>query len=122
ARARARELGIARRIRFEGDVIVPWIGSEAMETLAELFAWAGIAAESSKPPWVLDLKGDVAGAAKRILAQPPAARDLAEKRERETLVRRKFDEHLPDDLLRRRHAADELALDAALECVREIAG
>lgn len=120
ARARARELGIGRRILFANDVLVPWMGSEAIETLAELFAWAGLAVDSSRPPWLLDLRGDVAGAARRILASPPSADELAARRERETLVARKFDEHLPTELLRKRHASDGLDLAAALECLKAV--
>ncbi len=118
ARSKARELDVARRLLFEGGILVPWIGSEGIETLGELFAWAGLEVESSRPPWVLDLKGDVPGAARRILARPPSAVELAARRDRESLETRKFDEHLPDELLRRRHAADETALEEAFECLR----
>jgi ATP-dependent Lhr-like helicase len=120
ARARSKQMGMDRRILFEGDVLLPWLGSEGIEALAELFAWAGVGVESSKPPWILDLKGDVRAAAKQILARPPSGAELAAKLERETLATRKFDEHLPDELLRRRHA-EELALDAALDCLRALA-
>lgn len=118
ARAKARELGVEKRILFEGGILVPWIGSEGIGTLGELFAGAGLEVESSRPPWVLDLKGDVAEAARRILARPPSADELAARRERASLETRKFDEFLPDELLRRRHAVDETALEEALESLR----
>jgi len=118
ARATGRELGMDRRVLFEGGILVPWLGSDAMETLAELFAWAGLGADSSRPPWILDLRGDVAEAARRIVRAPPAASELAERRERETLTSKKFDEYLPTELLRKRHAEDELDLAPALEFLR----
>lgn len=120
ARAKASELGIGRTILFEKGVLVPWLGSRAIETLAELFAWAGLDVESTKPPWILDLKGDVPAAARKVLSAPPSAADLASKRDREVLAKHKFDEFLPDELLRARHASDELALDAALRCVAQL--
>lgn len=120
ARARAAELGIGRRILFEQGVLVPWLGSRVIETLAELFAWAGRDVEATKPPWILDLKGDVAAAARKILASPPSPADLSARRERETLAKFKFDEFLPDELLRIRHASDELAMDPAMKVLGQL--
>ncbi len=122
ARQAATASGLATSdvVPLANDVVewFPWAGTAAMRTLQLLFEWADISAELRPRGLSFSLQfcEENRSSLERILRQTPVGLELAQLSHQ--LVRRKWDNFIPESLLQESFAADCLDLPGALRSLR----
>ncbi len=95
-------------------VILPWTGTRAARTLKAMLERAGCEVEFPLFPWIMQVNGGLRSALRQLQDSPPAAADLAASLPLAEIRTHKFDEFLPESLLRARAAEDWLDVNGAL--------
>jgi ATP-dependent Lhr-like helicase len=123
SRKLASQLGLDRALGFdfEGEVVViPWTGTRAMAALFLLFKNAGCN-PSRDGMWVIRLK-DISSLEKlkpileSFAGQPLQIADVIS----EPQADRKFDEYLPETLIRNREGREQLDFEEAMRVINEL--
>lgn len=121
ALAEVRRLGkginLGGRQVFESGIILPWTGTRAAQTLKAMLEQAGLEVEFPFFPWVMQVNGGLRSALRQLQHSPPTAADLAASLPLAEIRTRKFDEFLPESLLRTRAAEDWLDVSGALTAI-----
>ncbi len=102
-------------------VILPWTGTRAARTLKALLERAGCEVEFPLFPWVMQVKGGLRSALRQLAANPPTATDLAASLPLAEIRTHKFDEFLPESLLRARAAGEWIDLAEAQAVLSRLA-
>lgn len=122
ARQVATDSGLATSdvVPLTNDVVewFPWTGTAVMRTLQLLFEWAGVSAELRPRglSFSIEFCEENRSSLERILRQTPFGLELAQLSHQ--LVRRKWDNFIPESLLQESFAADCLDLPGALRSLR----
>lgn len=129
ARRLAQAISLDRQIIFEQAsevVLLPWVGTRAARALIHLLNKAGLAGSfvAGFSPWVITIK---AGSLREIkdtltIAEGESVNmgDFMDGVEPESLITRKFDEYLPEQLLRLRAYEDYFDFTEARRIVRNL--
>jgi len=131
SRLLSSELGLRnRRVLDTGDqwVIFPWAGTRAVWTLSLLLKYVGL--KVSVPPglfpWILLVEKEgqlisIESVLKKLLEGEINALDLLETVSTETLRTHKYDEFIPEELLRKRAVEERLDWEEARRLMSDIA-
>ena len=117
ARRVCKEMGLGERQIFDSGIVLPWTGTRAAQTLKAMLEYAGLEVEFPFFPWIMQVNGNLRSALRQLEKSPPAAADLAASLSLAEIRTRKFDEFLPEPLLRARAAEEWLDVNGALMAI-----
>ena len=98
-------------------VILPWTGTRAAQTLKAMLEQTGLEVEFPFFPWIMQVNGGLPSALRQLQDSPPTAADLAASLPLAEIRTHKFDEFLPEPLLRARAAEEWLDVNGALMAI-----
>ncbi len=122
----AHSIGVDRKIVFESEstlIIFHWTGTRAARALVQLLKQLGL--NASLCGWIIKIDSSLplaefADYLSQVRQQPNRMQDLSEVNEA-ILRTRKFDEYLPEALLRKRAAKEYFDFDEATKVITHIA-
>jgi len=110
ARRLSKEAGLGERQVFSSGIILPWTGTRAARTLKAMLEHAGLEVEFPFFPWIMQVNDNVQTALRQLQTSPPTATALAASLPLADIQTHKFDEFLPESLLRARAAEEWIDL------------
>ncbi|MBI3244516.1 MAG: DEAD/DEAH box helicase [Chloroflexi bacterium] len=105
ARQFSKALKLDERQVLGDGVVFLWTGTRAAQTLRAMLENVGLEVDFISFPWMMKVNGDLRAALRRLGESPPTAAELAAGLPLAEIQTRKFDEFLPESLLRV-HAAE----------------
>jgi len=131
ARQLARRSGLAEQsiLPLGGDrfMIIPWRGTRVVRTMVMMLEYSGVKVQNDSTPFYFeivkphDAPNDVKHKLNSLVMAAPSAQELAESVTKEALLQNKYDEFVPESLLRKALAADFLDVEAATFALKRIA-
>jgi len=121
ARRLGKEMNLGGQQVFESGIILPWTGTRAAQTLKAMLEHAGLEVEFPFFPWIMQVNGGLRSALRQLQDSPPAAADLAASLPLAEIRTHKFDEFLPESLLRARAAEEWIDLAEAQAVLSRLA-
>jgi ATP-dependent Lhr-like helicase len=117
ARRVCKEMGLGERQIFDSGIVLPWTGTRAAQTLKAMLEYAGLEVEFPFFPWIMQVNGGLRSALRQLQDSPPTAAELATSLPLAELRTHKFDEFLPEPLLRACAAEEWLDVNGALTAI-----